>query len=200
VVCISRADGAHGEAIGRLVSEQLGYRYIDEEIVARAADASGVDPEVLAGAEERRSLLRRVVEGFGHASVAQAPSEQMPKTEEHQDLIREVIREVAAQGEAVIVAHGASHELVGEESVLRVLVTAPTETRKRRLVEDGLDRDSAVRRIREGDLARADYLRRFYGIDRELPTHYDLVVNTETLGADSAAWLIVEAARGRSAD
>src|SRR5215211_8099555 len=138
IVCISRAEGAQGEVVGRLVSEQLGYRYLDEEIVARAAEAGGIDPDLVAGAEERRSLLRRVVEGLGHASVAQAPSEQMPETEAHQDLIREVIREVAAQGDAVIVAHGASHELVGDESVLRVLITAPPEARERRLVDDGL--------------------------------------------------------------
>jgi cytidylate kinase len=196
VVCISRAEGADGEVVGRLVSERLGFRYLDEEIVARAAEAGGIDPELVAGAEDRKSLLSRVIEGFGRASVAQTPSEQMPKTEEHQDLIREVIRAVADEGNAVIVAHGASHELGGREAVLRVFVTAPPESRARRLAKDGLDSDGVAKRMRQGDLARADYLKRFYGVDRELPSHYDLVVNTETLGAERAAALIVEAARG----
>ncbi len=48
--------------------------------------------------------------------------------------------------------------------------------------------------IEESDKARADYLKRFYGIDRELPTHYDLVVNTDVLTADQAAVLVVQAA------
>ena len=79
-----------------------------------------------------------------------------------------------------------------------MLVTAPPEARARQLlVENGLDDDRADKRIRTVDLARADYLKRFYGVDRELPTHYDLVVNTETLDPERAADLaVVEAARG----
>ena len=37
-------------------------------------------------------------------------------------------------------------------------------------------------------------MKSFYGIDRELPIHYDLVVNTDRLSATSAAALISEAA------
>ena len=37
------------------------------------------------------------------------------------------------------------------------------------------------------DAARADYLERFYGVEPELPTHYDLVVNTDVLTVEQAA-------------
>ena len=49
-----------------------------------------------------------------------------------------------------------------------------------------------------GDAARRDYLRRFYSIRSELPTHYDLVVNTDTFTVEQAANLVVQAA-GRGA-
>ncbi len=39
------------------------------------------------------------------------------------------------------------------------------------------------RRTRAGP----SYLRRFYGIDRELPTDYDLVVNTDILTTEARA-------------
>ena len=42
----------------------------------------------------------------------------------------------------------------------------------------------------------ADYIKRFYGISSELPTHYDLVVNTDRLAPQAAARLIVHAAGG----
>ena len=38
VVCISRTDGANGEAVGIAVASELGYRYVDQEIVVRAAE------------------------------------------------------------------------------------------------------------------------------------------------------------------
>ena len=45
-----------------------------------------------------------------------------------------------------------------------------------------------------GDANRADYLKRFYGITQESPGDYDLVVNTDRLGAEGAVQLVVQAA------
>lgn len=46
-----------------------------------------------------------------------------------------------------------------------------------------------------GDAGRADYLKRFYGVGGELPTHYDLVLNTDRLDAETAAELVLLAVR-----
>jgi cytidylate kinase len=40
----------------------------------------------------------------------------------------------------------------------------------------------------------AAYLKTFYDVEREVPTHYDLVVNTEVLDPDEAADVIAGAA------
>ena len=72
---------------------------------------------------------------------------------------------------------------------------ATPEVRVARLVEEfQFDESEAKKLVREGDLARADYLRLFYGVKQELPTHYDLVVNTEFLEPEAAADLIARAA------
>ena len=99
-------------------------------------------------------------------------------------LIREAIEEVAARGNVVIVAHAASFALAGREGVLRVLVTASPETRASRFEGS----------IKDSDAERADYLRRFYGVEHELPTHYDLVLNTDAVSAELAADLVALAA------
>ena len=177
------------------MAERLGFRYVDEEVVARAAEKGGVDLELVQDSEQRKSRLRRLIEEYARTGVAHAPSEQPPKTEEHRALIRDVVAELGEQGDAVIVAHAASHALAGREGILRVLVTASPEARARRLAADGAG--DAEKRIRDGDAARADYLERFYAVDHELPTHYDLVVNTGTLAPEQAADLIVRAAELR---
>src|SRR5919201_2315977 len=64
VVCIARADGAGGEEVGKLVADRLGFLYVDAEIVARAATRGGLDPAVVADADRRRSLVRRVLDAF----------------------------------------------------------------------------------------------------------------------------------------
>jgi cytidylate kinase len=94
----------------------------------------------------------------------------------------------------VIVSHAASFALPGRE-VLRVLVTASPETRARRVAETrGLAERDAARELKKEDGARADYLKRFYSVDRELPTHYDIVVNTDVLTPEEAAEVIAVAA------
>jgi cytidylate kinase len=117
------------------------------------------------------------------------------RSENLRAVIRDAIAEAASQGDVVIVAHAASMALSDVDGVLRVLVTASPETRARRLAAGGLKSDDAAKEIRASDRARADYFKRFYGLDAELPTHYDLVVNTDRLDPKQAAALVAAAAR-----
>ena len=214
IICVSHTTGAGGESVGRAVSDRLGFRYVDDEVIESAADSVGLDPAVVSNVERRKSLVARVLDRVaetggerrprvspslgasarGQATFA-APVREMPSGEDIRALIRDVIRDVAEEGNVVIVAHAASMALAGREDVLRVLVTASPETRARRLAEaTKVDERQATKAIRDEDAARDDYLARFYGVERELPTHYDLVVNTDLISPDRAADLLLLAA------
>ena len=52
-VCISRALGAGGTEVGQRAADRLGFLYLDEEIIARAAAKGGITPGEVAD-EERR--------------------------------------------------------------------------------------------------------------------------------------------------
>jgi cytidylate kinase len=206
VICISGADGAGAQDVARLVAERLGIPLIDEAIVERAAREGGVEPHTVADVEQRKSFLARILDdlnpdtaaatGYAFAGfVPPAPHEPHPGSDELRSLIRTAIEETAARGDAVIVAHAASHALASHEDVLRVLVTASADTRCDRLAEAlGLDEPAAAKRLKDGDAGRADYLKRFYGISEERPTQYDLVLNTDRLEPEVAARVIADAA------
>lgn len=210
VVCISSHDGAGAEEAAALVGSSLGFRIIDEDIVARAAVEAGVEHAVVADVERRKSLLVRVIEGMGAAGsgaglgtgyavpAAGIVGQGEPGSDELRGLILSAIEETAAKGSAVIVAHAASMALGGREDVLRVLITASTPTRTKRMAPsfDGDEREAA-RFIKKSDAGRADYLKRFYDVSSEEPTHYDLVLNTDKLTPEAVARLIVQAAGGR---
>jgi cytidylate kinase len=109
-------------------------------------------------------------------------------------VITDVLRSFADKGSVVIVSHAASFALAGGDA-LRVLVTASDETRTKRVSESsGTDERDASRQVKQEDGARADYLKRFYGVDRELPIHFDLVLNTDALTPAQAADIIARAA------
>lgn len=202
VVCISSHDGAGGQEAALAVASALGFRLIDEDIVAKTAVEAGVDEEIVADVERRKSTLVRLIEGLGttgmgagYVMAAPIPVQDQPGSDALRGLIRSVIEETAAAGSAVIVAHAASLALGERDDVLRVLITASVSTRERRLASaQGVDEKEAARLLKRGDAGRADYIKRFYGVGDETPTLYDLVINTDKLSPDEAAKLIVSAA------
>lgn len=204
MVCISRQDGARAQEVAQLVASELGFRLIDEDILTRAAVEAGVEQEVVADVERRRSRVVRLLEGLGSSGAAMGyipppnlVGDDQPPSEQLRGLIQSVIEEIAGAGGAVIVAHAASLALGERENVLRVFVTASVKVRVKRLAGSlALSDKEAARTVKQSDAGRADYLQRFYGVRAELPTHYDLVINTDKLQPAAAAGLIVHATAG----
>jgi Cytidylate kinase-like family len=204
VVAISPTDGSAGEALGPIVAHELGFRLINEQVVARVAWEAGVDQEVVADVERRKSLIARVLGGLSDAAPAGTGDlagfpivdDPAPRRDALRGLIRSVLWESAEAGDAVIVAHAASLALATRVDVLRVLITASAETRARRLAEaQEIGEADAEKLVARGDANRADYLKRFYGVSTELPTHYDIVLNTDRVAPEDAAALILTAVR-----
>jgi cytidylate kinase len=184
VVCISHTDGALGMEVGQAVAKRLGFAFADDAIILAAAKTEGLLPESVSRAESP-DAGRTLEVDFG----------RIEKTEAIRDLIRKAVLQTAGDGGVVITSHAASYALADRDDVLRVFVTASAETRTERVSEMvGLDEKKAAKRLNEADKARADYIQRFYGVKRELPTHYDLVVSTDRLSPDEAAAVVAGAA------
>jgi hypothetical protein len=212
VVCISHTVAAGGEHIGHLVADKLRFRYVDDEVIALASEKAGLDPGVVAKAEEQTSLLTRLmdalvsspmkVEGYlprrdkgEYYSSELRPSVTAPE-ESLRRLIQEAILEIARRGDVVIVAHAASMALAQRVEVLRVLVTASVKTRTQRLwmTTRLLGEEESARAVADSDRGRERYFERFFDVKKELPTHYDIVVNTDVLRLEQAVGMIIAAA------
>ena len=137
-VCISSEDGAGALGAAHLAARALGLRLIDEDIVTRAAQEAGVERDVVADVEQRRSRLERLLEGLGASgmgtgyTVTDAVPYTQPASDELRGLIRSVIEDTAEAGDVMIVSHAASLALAGREGVLRVFITASPATRASR--------------------------------------------------------------------
>jgi cytidylate kinase len=202
IVCVARTAGAGAEEISRLVAQRLDCPLIDEEIVLQAASRAGVETDLVSDVERGKSVLGHLIDDMIESGALAAygpvvPRPSGPKREELRGFVRTAIEESANRGNVVIVAHGAAIALTGRDDVLRVFITGSPEERSRRLAEaEQLEDGEAAKLVERSDAERADYLKRFYGVRAELPTNYDLVVNTDRLAAEDAASLIVEASTG----
>jgi hypothetical protein len=195
-VALSQVGGAGGEHIGHELARKLGFAYLNEAIVAQVAEGSGVDAASVTEAERRKSFFTRVSEAAGRASLDYVRADSalylFDETDRFLGLIRDTVRDAADSGNVVLVAHAACYACAGRLDVLRLCVTAPLPVRVSRVAsQNGISESEAARLLRQSDAGRASYLKRVYGIDKESPADYDLVVNTERLTPDAAVGIVL---------
>jgi hypothetical protein len=205
IVTVARSLGARGEETARTAAKALGFRYVDDEIVIHAAERAGVSPETIAQVEHTQPLILRILDimarvpadpGMG-AAVVPLIEDPSLRTPAYEAMIKEVVRDTAAEGNVVIVAHGAGVHLTGSDGLLRVFVTASPAARVERIARrDSAGEQAARKVVQESDRQRRDYLRRFCEVRQESPTHYDLVINTDVLTPVQAAEIIAGSAKG----
>jgi cytidylate kinase len=207
IICVSHLTGAEGDAVARGVAERLGFRFLDEEIIETAAEWVELHPSIVGEVERRKTLMTRLAESMKGQSLPTRPDasgqsrsgtaalREKPTDEDLRTLITDAIREAAQEGDIVIASHAASVVLADRKDALRVLITASQKSRVARTAgARNLDARQAEKVVADEDAARAEYLKRFYGIELELPIHYDLVVNTDELTPELGADLIKLAA------
>jgi cytidylate kinase len=202
-IALSHVDGAGGESIGRDLAQQLGFSYLNEAIVVQVAKDYGVDSATVVQAERRKSFFIRVAEMAARGGVDMAPDPSLyvaDETDTVLSLIRDALRDAADRGSVVLVAHAACYACADRSDVLRVDVTAPLPARTSRVASAfGMTDKEAAKWLRRSDAGRASYLKRVYGVSRESPTDYDVVLNTERLTPDAAAGIILGLVQARPA-
>ena len=190
MVCVSREYGARGAEMGRIVAEQLGFRFYSQELIHDVAQEAHVRDQLVESLDERvQDSISAWVSGLIKRGVF-APSDYLRN-------LSKVVLTLGRHGKGVIVGRGA-HFLLDPQVTLRVRVIAPLELRTARVAaRDGLSRDDARAKILRIDGERIAFNKQHYGADISDPSHYDLVVNAGTLGIEGAADLSVRAFRTR---
>lgn len=159
----------------------------------------------------QRILERSAVTGAGGDPYF-GPSVAAFLTEEYEDLpqptitkgheledeayiegVRSATKEVASNGNVVMVGRGAHLILENTPGVLRVGVVARLENRVHTIMErEHLSQEQAKKTIEARDKARLYYFNRFFDVsDPENPIHYHLVVNMSEMSLEHAADIVV---------
>ena len=198
VITVTRQYASGGSDVARLVAAQLAWEVIDNEFVDAVARRAGLPPDEVAQREERApGLLERLARTLAAASPELfVPSSDAPRVEQDEATIvqvtERVIAEAAAQGRIVLVGRGAQAVLAQRPDALHVYVVAPKSWRMRLAVERlGVSEADVDRVVEETDRQRDQYVKTYYGRQRQDLTNYDLVVNTARIGIDGAASLVV---------
>lgn len=200
VVSIARQAGCAGDEVARETAGRLGFRYIDYQIIQHAAREAGVSPETLSEAEHSPSLMTRILEALARnpsipvgawADPVPLSGSPLYTSSDYRRFIEDVIRDLANQGECVIIGHAGQVILRDRLDTVKVLVTGSPPFRIRRLIAGmNVDEKTALKTIERTDSERLDYYKRFYDSGWLAPCSYDLCVNTDHLDPQQVAELI----------
>src|SRR5437870_675585 len=202
VITVTRQYAAGGSDVARRVAAALDWTVIDNEFVDEVARRAGLAPEEVAERDERApGLLERLARTLAVASPEMFMT-AVPRVEPDEAAIvkitERVIAEAAAHGRAVLVGRGAQALLAQRPDALHVYVVASKPWRMRLAVARlGADPATVERVLDDTDRQRDQYVKTYYGRQRQDLANYDLVVNAERLGIEGAAQLIVAEARRR---
>lgn len=207
VITVARQVGVAGEEVAQVVARATGYRYIDYQIIQEAAAEAGVSPETVSEAEHTPSLLTRILESLARnpSMPVAAWADPIPLTTtplytsaDYRRFVEDVVRDLAEQGNCVIVGHAAQVILRGRLDTVRLLVTGSPDFRARRIMAGmNVDEQTALKTVERTDAERIDWYKRFYETGWLAPWTYDLCINTDHLNPEQAAEIVLDFARLR---
>ncbi len=191
IITISRQYGSGGRKIGKQLAEKLNIPFYDKEVIDLAAKESGLAADFIRGQEQQltQSLLFSIVTNFtGGGSLnpnVLSLSDQVYLAEAN------AIRQLAEQGDCVIVGRCADGVLEKEQELLRVYVCADLSERCKRAVEEYGDKpDNIQKTVKEIDKQRARYCQHYCDRAWEDADNYDLCLNSGKLGLDACVNII----------
>lgn len=188
IINIGRQFGSGGRDIAQAIGLKLGIPVYDNELIVKAAQQSGFNPDLFRKSDEKRRFLRlgslfnsnrygRFSSGLNDVELFRIQSD--------------VIRKIAAEGPAIFIGR-ASNYILRDLDCLNVFICAPMEVRKnyvRRREE--LPEDKAAEIIFKRDRARAEFYNFFSFGHWGKSSDYHLCIDSSILGIEKTADYII---------
>ena len=200
-VTLARQLGCGGSLIGQMMADNLGIRCLDREIVSQAAQTLSLDEEDLAAREERGTpFWERMLKGISinpPEALYQAPVMLSHSDRDLFDAETEVMKDIAAREDCIIVGRLASHVLPSHPGKVNILLYAPLPFRIRLVMErHGVESEARARAvITQSDETRKRYITQMLGTEWGHPEAYHLCLDTSTLPLPDIAAFLTEFVR-----
>jgi len=196
VITISRQMGSEGTYIGFLAAKNLGFRYLDREILQLAAKEMGLEPQMLENFDGRSvPLLERIINSFcfGTPEVPGVPSFRKPVYDKDLFALQSnIIKRITNQCNAVVVGRGGFYILKDRPETIHVFVHAPFDYRVERIMKEQKMEEKAARAmVQESDRTRTKFIRDILGIDWTDARNFHLCLDSSIISLSAGAEIIM---------
>jgi len=191
VIAISRQIGSGGRAFGKMIAEELGYTFADNEIIQRLSKEANVSSKWLRSFEkEAGSRLSRIISKMVSKRWLDrvlAGERGYLDEEIYLDYMVLIVAQIADEGNAVILGRGSQYILDDHPDTFHIRLIDRLENRIKFLVEHyDLTERNAAQLVNNEDRRQASLYRRLGKEDYHNPELYHLVLNMGKLDLQTA--------------
>jgi cytidylate kinase len=182
IVAVEREFGSGGGGIAAELARRLGWKLWDQNLTTEIAQRAQVAESAVALCDERvDSRLYRLAKAFWRGSYERS----LPLANSHAfdtdrmiAMMEEIMRNIAAEGNAVIVGRGSPYFLREREDTFRVFTYAPRDEKIRRLLAMGKNREEVEDLVENVDKERIAYVKHYFNAEWPTRSLYHIMINT----------------------
>ena len=200
VITLSRHFGAGGKTLGTLAAKQLGYVFLDDEIIKLVVEKAQSRDWMDALEKEFGGKLLSYISGLVPKGLMEMILDDKKGGLEKVislDVLQQLLLQIAEEGDAVIVGRGGQYLLQDNKNVFHVLMVADLEDRVQFMEERyNLSLKKALQVVNRQDKRRQNYYRLLGKVDYDQPDIYHLMLNMSKLSLEKACELLITLVSG----
>ncbi|MBW2514045.1 MAG: cytidylate kinase-like family protein [Deltaproteobacteria bacterium] len=179
IITISREPGSGGSLIAQKLAEKLEIDLFHQKVLHEMAKNPDVNTQLLKTLDEKGLSI---LEDW----ISSLVLDRYIWPDQYLKQLMKVIGTIGKHGRAVIVGRGANF-ILPPDDCFRVRVISPQRVRVQNVVKSfNIPENEAKRRIIRTESDRRAFIRKYFNAEIADPLNYDMVVNTGTVGVESA--------------
>jgi cytidylate kinase len=192
ILSIGRQFGSGGGEIGKKLADELNISYYDKELLAIAAQESGLCPEVFEKADEQESSGLSYALSLGFSPLGMyIPYDDILSNEKLFLLQSETIRNLATKESCVIIGRCSDYILRDNPDCLSFFIHNTLDNRIKRVMErENVSESRAKELISKADKSRAAYYNYYTNKLWGFASSYNFAIDVSILGTDGTVAFI----------
>ncbi len=197
VITIARGFGSGGKQIGLELSKRLGIPCYESQILNMASNYSGINKDLFFQVDEKLRgyhMIKRLMKAPASDDIVEPTERSFISDVNLYNIQAKIIKELGKNQSCIIIGKCANHLLRDYDNVVSVYIEAPRAYCVKSVIERlGVTEDEAHKMIYQTDKYRADYYKYYTGGEVWTnPVLYDMTLNTDRIGREKCAELIIQ--------
>lgn len=202
IITIGGTFGSGGKGVAERLTELLGYKFCDDELVTEVV--KDIDPDMQqrtfayfdesqgsASITDLKQISKAQIRTKYNILASVLTNDVIPLDRKMAELQEELINKLADEDNVILMGRSANYYLRGRENCIRVFCDDDIDNRIKRISEiHGVTEKEARKLIEKTDSRRADYYAFFTGGNWGSLKYYDMKVNIRTMGIEETAQMI----------